>query len=212
MWAFIALSLSHSYSCIFFPLSHFNQFTSDAFVYVWVIFFLLFYIVVGSLLVFLLMLMLLLLCELITCHMPMVIIMCDDICKGNASKQEHSYRWQIHIESVWLSKWIDAMLLDFEIAMFIIISCASLQLYHCSIHFGHLYVACNVHFFLSFFFVFFAHWFHSFSPCFSFIHRTIVYWMWIEKWCMIFFVLFFFQSTLFFVYSRLSSKRDKLQL
>lgn len=34
------------------------------------------------------------LCELITCHMPMVIITHDDICKGNASKQEH-----------WMVKW-----------------------------------------------------------------------------------------------------------
>lgn len=72
------------------------------------------------------------LCELITCHVPMVIIMCDDICKGNASKQERSNGWQIYsVLSKWICFWIWKMRMFYYYLMRL-----SLQLYHCSIHFG----------------------------------------------------------------------------
>lgn len=104
------------------------------------------------------------LCELITCHVPMVIITHDIICKGNASKQEHRMI-KYERNTMKLSKWICFASEFFrkKNAMFIIILRVNYTIV--SFTLGHI---CRVFFSHRFFFLFCIH-----------LNGLLHYWMWI---------------------------------
>lgn len=99
--------------------THFNQFASDAWIFLSLS-------LPRSVVVY----------ELITCHVPMVIIMMI----ANASKQEQlSYGWQIAQQ--YRRGAVDVDMLRycmFKMHCLWLSACASLQLCHCSIHFGRI--------------------------------------------------------------------------